>query len=573
MKSRTLRRISSTSGGNEKSIMRRSLARRAVSAGGVRLASRAMPIAEPLVGPRHASPQGEEKVQAVREMFDAIAPRYDLVNRMMTFRLDVRWRRRAVRALALPARLDWCSIWPRARATCASTCAAPGIGRSRSTSRSGCSPPTARGAPRVQADILRLPVPDGSVDGVTCGFALRNLVELGAFFDELGRGRAPRRPDRAARRRHPAQPVHPLGQRHLLRQGRAPDRRAAVRRRRVPVPAQERGLPADARRDGVDAPATPGFTTGRASRPVGGLTQLLTATRAMIAQHAPPLDCDVDLNDVAAWRRVPVRARRRRLRRPRRRGTGADRRGGRVPRRDRARRRRSADRTGRSRSARCRSCPDAPASSSSRRRRRQGCRRRARGSRRSTAPTSRSAPPTPDRPARAASYTLRPLVDVDHYLAAVAAARDAVRAGRIDKAVIARPIAVESDQPDRRPRRAAAAQGHVRLEPPLLGRRLRRRLARAAGRGRRRRRAVASRSPARRRTTGDPDLDAELAAELMRARRTRSSTGPRSRWCATRCCPSAATSTGRPSRRSSRSPTCSTSARRPRVGCRSRHRP
>ena len=43
------------------------------------------------------------------------------------------------------------------------------------------------GAPRVQADILRLPVPDGAVDGVTCGFALRNLVDLAAFFAELGR--------------------------------------------------------------------------------------------------------------------------------------------------------------------------------------------------------------------------------------------------------------------------------------------------------------------------------------------------------------------------------------------------
>jgi demethylmenaquinone methyltransferase/2-methoxy-6-polyprenyl-1,4-benzoquinol methylase len=43
------------------------------------------------------------------------------------------------------------------------------------------------GVPRVQADILRLPVPDASVDGVTCGFALRNLVELPAFFTELGR--------------------------------------------------------------------------------------------------------------------------------------------------------------------------------------------------------------------------------------------------------------------------------------------------------------------------------------------------------------------------------------------------
>jgi len=47
----------------------------------------------------------------------------------------------------------------------------------------------------------------------------------------------------------------------------------------------------------------------------------------------------------------------------------------------------------------------------------------------------------------AASYTITPGVDVDHYLAAVAEARDAVRAGRMDKAVIARPITVTADQP------------------------------------------------------------------------------------------------------------------------------
>jgi demethylmenaquinone methyltransferase/2-methoxy-6-polyprenyl-1,4-benzoquinol methylase len=42
-------------------------------------------------------------------------------------------------------------------------------------------------APLVHGDVLRLPVPDGSVDGATCGFALRNLVDLGAFFAELAR--------------------------------------------------------------------------------------------------------------------------------------------------------------------------------------------------------------------------------------------------------------------------------------------------------------------------------------------------------------------------------------------------
>ena len=51
---------------------------------------------------RDTLPEGDEKKQAVREMFDAIAPRYDMVNRIMTFRLDVRWRRQTVHDLALP---------------------------------------------------------------------------------------------------------------------------------------------------------------------------------------------------------------------------------------------------------------------------------------------------------------------------------------------------------------------------------------------------------------------------------------------------------------------------------------
>jgi demethylmenaquinone methyltransferase/2-methoxy-6-polyprenyl-1,4-benzoquinol methylase len=40
---------------------------------------------------------------------------------------------------------------------------------------------------RVQADALRLPFPDGSLDGVVCGFALRNFVALRPMFDELAR--------------------------------------------------------------------------------------------------------------------------------------------------------------------------------------------------------------------------------------------------------------------------------------------------------------------------------------------------------------------------------------------------
>jgi demethylmenaquinone methyltransferase/2-methoxy-6-polyprenyl-1,4-benzoquinol methylase len=42
-------------------------------------------------------------------------------------------------------------------------------------------------APLVQADVLRLPVRDGAADGITCGFALRNVVSLDALFAEIAR--------------------------------------------------------------------------------------------------------------------------------------------------------------------------------------------------------------------------------------------------------------------------------------------------------------------------------------------------------------------------------------------------
>jgi demethylmenaquinone methyltransferase/2-methoxy-6-polyprenyl-1,4-benzoquinol methylase len=131
-------------------------------------------------------PEGEEKVAAVRDLFDTIAPRYDLVNRIMTFRMDVGWRRRAVRDLAL------------GRGSVVADLACGTGDLCRELQHQGLVPigfdlsygmlAAARtSAPLVEADALGLPLADGSIDGVTCGFALRNFRALDPFFAEVAR--------------------------------------------------------------------------------------------------------------------------------------------------------------------------------------------------------------------------------------------------------------------------------------------------------------------------------------------------------------------------------------------------
>ena len=131
-------------------------------------------------------PEGEAKVTAVREMFDAIAPRYDMVNRIMTFRLDVRWRRKAVRLLGLPAGSLVLDLASGTGDLCTDLTRA-GIRPLSMDLSFGMLAADRSGAPRSQADILNLPIGHASVDGATCGFALRNLVDLPRFFQELGR--------------------------------------------------------------------------------------------------------------------------------------------------------------------------------------------------------------------------------------------------------------------------------------------------------------------------------------------------------------------------------------------------
>ncbi len=133
-----------------------------------------------------ALPEGTDKARAVRAMFDAVAPRYDLVNRIMTFGLDRRWRRATVAALGLPPRSTVADLACGTGDLCADLVRA-GLAPIGFDLSSGMLAAAHTSVALVRADVLSLPLSDGSVDGATCGFALRNLVDLPAFLAEVAR--------------------------------------------------------------------------------------------------------------------------------------------------------------------------------------------------------------------------------------------------------------------------------------------------------------------------------------------------------------------------------------------------
>jgi demethylmenaquinone methyltransferase/2-methoxy-6-polyprenyl-1,4-benzoquinol methylase len=136
-------------------------------------------------------PQGAEKARVVEDMFDRIAPRYDLLNRMLTFRMDVAWRRRAVSSLQLLAGarvLDLaCGTGDLCRTLAAAGYQPIGVDFSAVMLAAARTD-----APLVRADAMRLPFADASIDGLTCGFALRNFVDLAPVLAECARVLRPR---------------------------------------------------------------------------------------------------------------------------------------------------------------------------------------------------------------------------------------------------------------------------------------------------------------------------------------------------------------------------------------------
>ena len=141
-----------------------------------------------------ASLNGSAKRSYVRQMFTAIAPRYDLLNHLLSFNLDRRWRRAAIRTLAwerVPdgAYLDACAGTLDLAAALATQRGFLG----RVAGADFVVPMLQRGRKKadrirpVGADALALPFPPGVFDGATVGFGIRNLADLDAGLGELRR--------------------------------------------------------------------------------------------------------------------------------------------------------------------------------------------------------------------------------------------------------------------------------------------------------------------------------------------------------------------------------------------------
>jgi len=140
----------------------------------------------------------EHKATYVQEMFDRIARRYDLMNRLMTFGRDQSWRRLLVKragispqARVLDIAAGTADIAIAARAAGASMVLAADFSREMLTHAAFKTRKTKsnKGQPiyLTAADGQKLPFPDNTFDAVVTGFSLRNVGNLDSFLREMTR--------------------------------------------------------------------------------------------------------------------------------------------------------------------------------------------------------------------------------------------------------------------------------------------------------------------------------------------------------------------------------------------------
>jgi len=129
-------------------------------------------------------------------MFDRIAPRYDLLNRVMTAGLDRRWREAAAAAAdvaAGEAALDVCTgtgdlaFALRRRVTASGRVVGADFAENMLARARAKAADRGEQVEFVQADALALPFPDDEFDGATVAFGIRNVSDLGKGIAEMVR--------------------------------------------------------------------------------------------------------------------------------------------------------------------------------------------------------------------------------------------------------------------------------------------------------------------------------------------------------------------------------------------------
>jgi demethylmenaquinone methyltransferase / 2-methoxy-6-polyprenyl-1,4-benzoquinol methylase len=143
-----------------------------------------------------AAQGGEEKSAYVRKTFSEIAPRYDLLNHLLSLNIDKGWRRQAIAELRVGRRpegryLDLCAGTLDVSAMLVSSEGFRGgvIGADFAEPMLRAGRDKVRGRPvsPVTADALRLPLASGSMSGAIVAFGIRNVADLDAGLREVHR--------------------------------------------------------------------------------------------------------------------------------------------------------------------------------------------------------------------------------------------------------------------------------------------------------------------------------------------------------------------------------------------------
>jgi demethylmenaquinone methyltransferase/2-methoxy-6-polyprenyl-1,4-benzoquinol methylase len=136
-----------------------------------------------------------DKGRSVRAMFDAIAPRYDLLNAVLSLGVDRGWRRQAVRAALAkaPGRVldvaTGTADLALALKTARPAAEVVGVDFAEAMLRVGRAKAARRGLPveLLAGDGTALPYPDGTFDALTIAYGLRNFADVDAGLREFRR--------------------------------------------------------------------------------------------------------------------------------------------------------------------------------------------------------------------------------------------------------------------------------------------------------------------------------------------------------------------------------------------------